>query len=121
MRRLRNLALRVVDESASGQDVTDEYVDLQSRLGVGDEHGIGQRGHKAVAGQRRVRRQTPHLFSKRRREQQPPGRHWFFVLSFQSFPGQAVRRADDDRPRPAQQHRQALLLHPLAPPMSGSR
>ncbi|RLC85741.1 MAG: hypothetical protein DRJ03_10790 [Chloroflexi bacterium] len=33
MRRLRNLALRVVDESASGQDVTDEYVDLQSRLG----------------------------------------------------------------------------------------
>jgi hypothetical protein len=33
MRRLRNLALQVVDESASGQDVTDEYVDLQSRLG----------------------------------------------------------------------------------------
>ena len=33
MRRLRSLALRVVDETASGQDVTDEYVDLQSRLG----------------------------------------------------------------------------------------
>ncbi len=33
MRRLRNLALRVVDETASGQDVSDEYVDLQSRLG----------------------------------------------------------------------------------------
>jgi len=33
MRRLRGLALRVVDETASGQDVTDEYVDLQSRLG----------------------------------------------------------------------------------------
>ncbi|MBN1877879.1 MAG: DUF4349 domain-containing protein [Anaerolineae bacterium] len=33
MRRLRNLAMRVVDETASGQDVTDEYVDLQSRLG----------------------------------------------------------------------------------------
>lgn len=32
MRRLRGLALRVVDETASGQDVTDEYVDLQSRL-----------------------------------------------------------------------------------------
>ncbi|MCP4591971.1 MAG: DUF4349 domain-containing protein, partial [bacterium] len=32
MRRLRGLAVRVVDESASGQDVTDEYVDLQSRL-----------------------------------------------------------------------------------------
>jgi len=32
MRRLRSLALRVVDESASGQDVTDEYVDLQSRV-----------------------------------------------------------------------------------------
>jgi hypothetical protein len=32
MRRLRNLAVRVVDETASGQDVTDEYVDLQSRL-----------------------------------------------------------------------------------------
>ena len=33
MRRLRSLALRVIDEAASGQDVTDEYVDLQSRLG----------------------------------------------------------------------------------------
>jgi hypothetical protein len=33
MRRLRALALQVVDETASGQDVTDEYVDLQSRLG----------------------------------------------------------------------------------------
>lgn len=32
MRRLRGLAIRVVDEHASGQDVTDEYVDLQSRL-----------------------------------------------------------------------------------------
>jgi hypothetical protein len=33
MRRMRQLALQVVDESASGQDVTDEYVDLDSRLG----------------------------------------------------------------------------------------
>jgi hypothetical protein len=33
MRRLRGLALQVMDETASGQDVTDEYVDLQSRLG----------------------------------------------------------------------------------------
>jgi hypothetical protein len=32
MRRLRGLAVQVVDENASGQDVTDEYVDLQSRL-----------------------------------------------------------------------------------------
>jgi hypothetical protein len=32
MRRLRALAVQVVDETASGQDVTDEYVDLQSRL-----------------------------------------------------------------------------------------
>ncbi|MBN1813145.1 MAG: DUF4349 domain-containing protein [Anaerolineae bacterium] len=32
MRRLRGLAVRVIDENASGQDVTDEYVDLQSRL-----------------------------------------------------------------------------------------
>ena len=32
MRRLRMLAVQVVDENASGQDVTDEYVDLQSRL-----------------------------------------------------------------------------------------
>jgi hypothetical protein len=32
IRRLRSLAIRVNDESSSGQDVTDEYVDLQSRL-----------------------------------------------------------------------------------------
>ena len=32
VRRLRGLAIQVVDETASGQDVTDEYVDLQSRL-----------------------------------------------------------------------------------------
>ena len=32
LRRLRAIAIRVVDESASGQDVTDEYVDLESRL-----------------------------------------------------------------------------------------
>ena len=32
MNRLRHLAIQVLDESASGQDVTDEYVDLQSRL-----------------------------------------------------------------------------------------
>jgi hypothetical protein len=32
IRRLRDLAVQVVDETASGQDVTDEYVDLQSRL-----------------------------------------------------------------------------------------
>jgi len=32
LRRLRGLALRVLDESASGTDVTDEYVDLESRL-----------------------------------------------------------------------------------------
>jgi hypothetical protein len=32
MRRLRDLALTVDDERAGGQDVTDEYVDLQSRL-----------------------------------------------------------------------------------------
>jgi hypothetical protein len=31
--RLRNLSIRVVDESSSGQDVSQEYVDLQSRLG----------------------------------------------------------------------------------------
>jgi hypothetical protein len=30
--RLRGLALRVVDETASGDDVTDQYVDLQSQL-----------------------------------------------------------------------------------------
>ena len=33
MRRLRGVALRVLDENASGQDVTSEYVDLQSQLG----------------------------------------------------------------------------------------
>lgn len=33
MRRLRSSALRVLDENASGQDVSDEYVDLQSQLG----------------------------------------------------------------------------------------
>lgn len=32
MRRLRSIALRVLDENASGQDVSDEYVDLQSQL-----------------------------------------------------------------------------------------
>lgn len=32
LRRLRQLAVRVIDETASGQDVTDEYVDLDSRL-----------------------------------------------------------------------------------------
>jgi hypothetical protein len=30
--RLRNLAKRVLDETASGEDVTDQYVDLQSQL-----------------------------------------------------------------------------------------
>jgi hypothetical protein len=33
MRRLRGVALRILDENASGQDVTSEYVDLQSQLG----------------------------------------------------------------------------------------
>lgn len=33
MRRLRGLAVRVLDENASGQDVSTEYVDLQSQLG----------------------------------------------------------------------------------------
>ena len=32
MRRVRGLALRVQDENASGEDVTDQFVDLQSRL-----------------------------------------------------------------------------------------
>lgn len=32
LRRLRNLAVRVLNESASGEDVTDQYVDLQSEL-----------------------------------------------------------------------------------------
>jgi hypothetical protein len=32
LRRLRGLALEVTNEVASGEDVTDEYVDLQSRL-----------------------------------------------------------------------------------------
>jgi hypothetical protein len=32
LRRLRGLAVRVLDENASGEDVTTEYVDLQSRL-----------------------------------------------------------------------------------------
>jgi hypothetical protein len=32
MRRLRDLSVKVLNETASGQDVTDEYVDLESRL-----------------------------------------------------------------------------------------
>jgi hypothetical protein len=32
LRRLRGIAIRVLNESASGTDVTDQYVDLQSRL-----------------------------------------------------------------------------------------
>ena len=32
LRRLRSMALKVVDETASGQDVSEEYVDLESRL-----------------------------------------------------------------------------------------
>ena len=32
LRRLRGMALRVLDENASGTDVTDEFVDLESRL-----------------------------------------------------------------------------------------
>jgi len=32
MRRVRGLALRVTDENASGEDVTDQFVDLESRL-----------------------------------------------------------------------------------------
>jgi hypothetical protein len=33
MRRLRGMAVKVLDENASGQDVSSEYVDLQSQLG----------------------------------------------------------------------------------------
>lgn len=33
MRRLRGLALRVLDENATGEDVTNQFVDLQSQLG----------------------------------------------------------------------------------------
>lgn len=32
LNRMRNLALQVIDENASGEDVTDQYVDLQSQL-----------------------------------------------------------------------------------------
>lgn len=32
LNRMRNLALQVMDENASGEDVTDQYVDLQSQL-----------------------------------------------------------------------------------------
>ncbi len=32
LRRLRGLAVKVLDENATGSDVTDEYVDLESRL-----------------------------------------------------------------------------------------
>ena len=32
LNRLRDLSVRVLDESASGEDVTDQYVDLQSEL-----------------------------------------------------------------------------------------
>jgi hypothetical protein len=32
LRRLRTIALKVVDETAGGQDVSEEYVDLESRL-----------------------------------------------------------------------------------------
>ncbi len=32
LRRLRSMAIKVVDETASGQDVSEEYVDLESRL-----------------------------------------------------------------------------------------
>ena len=32
LRRLRELAVRVLDENATGEDVSDEYVDLESRL-----------------------------------------------------------------------------------------
>jgi hypothetical protein len=32
LQRFRDLAIRVLDENASGEDVTDQYVDLQSQL-----------------------------------------------------------------------------------------
>jgi hypothetical protein len=32
LRRLRQISIRVLDENATGEDVTDEYVDLQSKL-----------------------------------------------------------------------------------------
>jgi hypothetical protein len=32
LNRLRDLSIRVLDENASGEDVTDQYVDLQSQL-----------------------------------------------------------------------------------------
>jgi hypothetical protein len=32
LRRLRNLSVKVLDESATGEDVTDQFVDLQSQL-----------------------------------------------------------------------------------------
>lgn len=32
LRRLRNMAIRVLNETASGQDVTDQYVDLEAQL-----------------------------------------------------------------------------------------
>ncbi|MCF6278257.1 MAG: DUF4349 domain-containing protein, partial [Anaerolineales bacterium] len=32
MRRLRSIAVQVLDENASGEDVTDQFVDLQSQL-----------------------------------------------------------------------------------------
>lgn len=32
LRRLRAISIRVIDENASGEDVTDQYVDLQSQL-----------------------------------------------------------------------------------------
>ena len=32
LRRLRNLSIRVLNETASGQDVTDQYVDLEAQL-----------------------------------------------------------------------------------------
>ena len=60
LRRLRELAVRVLDETASGQDVTDEYVDLESRLenltATRDRHtrvlGPGQNRRGGAQGQR---------------------------------------------------------------------